>query len=323
MAKKKKGVPKVSDDLKDAFSNSAIQEASNALGSIGMAGLEELSDEAYNSMSERDRDTFLMMMQLAMDGVTPEEYAQFYKIYEIAGVVADKFNGGSDNDWYDRDLPGKRSLGLSVPEYEPLKDASQKALVLKIQMKDVTKPPMWREVQIPTDYNFDLLHEVIQEVVGLEDCHLWQFNRNAYRDELVIGIEGNDEFGGGLDYVTHDATETPLTLFLQKKGDKLEYVYDFGDDWIFTVEVKDVIDKKSEEPVCTKFKGELNAIEDFGGVWEYLSAREDLEKWSSLSAKERRKRAHDKGFDTADEYHDFLLDHMFALEDVNESLSII
>ena len=63
--------------------------------------------------------------------------------------------------------------------YTPIADAAEKTLVLKIQMKGVTKPPMWREVEIPANYNFEELHEVIQIVTGLENCHLWQFNKSA------------------------------------------------------------------------------------------------------------------------------------------------
>ncbi|MDE5808217.1 MAG: plasmid pRiA4b ORF-3 family protein [Muribaculaceae bacterium] len=213
---------------------------------------------------------------------------------------------------------------IEIKEYEPLKDASEHTLVLRIQMKDVTKPPMWREVEVPADFDFMQLHEVIQEVVGLENYHMWQFNAKAYDNSLQISadMENDSPFGGGMDGMTHDAEETYLTQFLQNKGDKLEYVYDFGDDWIFTVEVKELCDKKIDHPVCRKYKSELNALEDFGGIWSYLDARQDLDTWEKMSKKERKKRFQERGFDSEEEYLEFLNEHRFNLDEINAALDV-
>ena len=183
---------------------------------------------------------------------------------------------------------------------------------------------MWREVEIPADCNFLQLHEVIQEVTGLEDSHLWQFNVKAYDDSLQIGVEmDEDEFGPGLDYVTHEAEATPATQFLQQKGDKLEYIYDFGDDWIFTVEVKELVKKKIEHPVCRKYKSELNAIEDIGGAWAYQTLRNIFDNWGSLSDKEKKQNADQWGFDSVDDFLEMLNDGRISIDDVNDALSFI
>ena len=58
-------------------------------------------------------------------------------------------------------------------------DLKEKSLLLKIQMKRVTKPMMWREVEVPADMSILDLHDVIQCVVGLESSHLWQFNERT------------------------------------------------------------------------------------------------------------------------------------------------
>lgn len=268
---------------------------------------------------EEEKGLFLLMSPLASNGVTPEEYGQFYDIFQASAMLND-----DDTSFpFSGNVFGKSRC--EIKEYTPLKDAENSTLVLKIQMKDVTKPPMWREVEIPANYNFMRLHEVIQEVTGLEDSHLWQFNVKAYDESLQIGVEMDQEnpFSPGLDYITHDAAETPVTQFLQQKGDKLEYVYDFGDDWIFVVEVKDVIDKKTEYPVCRKYKSDLNAIEDFRGVWAYKEARQDLGEWGKFSKKEKKQRLERYGFDSENEYLDFLNEHLINLEDLNEGLMLI
>lgn len=278
-------------------------------------------------LPEEEKGLFLLMSPLASNGVTPEEYGQFYDIFQASAMLTKGMASDFDDD--DTSFPFLGNVfGKSrceIKEYTPLKDAENSTLVLKIQMKDVTRPPMWREVEIPANYNFMRLHEVIQEVTGLEDSHLWQFNVKAYDESLQIGVEMDQEnpFSPGLDYITHDAAETPVTQFLQQKGDKLEYVYDFGDDWIFVVEVKEVIVKKTEHPVCRKYKSDLNAIEDFGGVWAYKEARQDLEEWGKFSKKEKKQRLEGYGFDSENEYLDFLNEHLINLEDLNEGLMLI
>lgn len=264
------------------------------------------------------------MAFLAEGGITPREYELFYNIFAAAKhLTGDEVFEGADDDGFLPEIREDWSLRRSsttVVEYEPLPDAADRTLVLKIQMKNVKKPPMWREVEVPASFDFMRLHEVIQAVVGLEDCHLWQFNAKAYDDSLLIACDMDTDFSTE---PTHEAEETYLTQFLQKNGDKLEYVYDFGDDWIFTVEVKEVLDKSCESPVCRKYKSDLNAIEDFGGVESYIEARRDMEEWAKLSKKEQRKRAEQRGFDTPDEYIDYLDSNQFDLDMVNDDLSMI
>ncbi|MDE6008285.1 MAG: plasmid pRiA4b ORF-3 family protein [Muribaculaceae bacterium] len=322
MAKKKKGEREMTDDILNAF-----QGRKSDVAAPEMNVLEKMSNMVMGKLSDEEKGEFLLMYTLASNGVTPEEYAQFYHIFQASGMIADGLSDDFDDDDTTNPFPGNlfdRSR-CEVKEYEPLEDAAERTLVLKIRMKDTTKPPMWREVQIPADYNFMQLHEVIQEITGLEDCHLWQFNVKAYDPTLQIGhtVDNADLFDSGIDDITHEAEETPITMFLQQKGDKLEYVYDFGDDWIFVVEVKDLVTKKIKFPICNKFKSELNAIEDFGGIWAYKEARQDLEEWGQLSKKKKKQRLEELGFDTEDEYLEFLNNHRINLDNINDALMSI
>ena len=330
MAKKSRE-RKMSPALRDAFNGGHPAKYELDLNKLG-----EIADMMMENLSDEEKETFQLMLQLAMNGVIPEEYEQFYSLLRISNAILGNSQYGdddSDEDSEDADddffFPfgqfGPRRGRYAVKEYTPLPDASSHTLVLKIKMKDVSKPPMWREVEIPADYDFMRLHEVIQAVVGLDDCHLWQFNVKAYDDSLMIGKspDREDPFGMGVNDVSHEAETTPVTQFLQQKGDKLEYVYDFGDDWIFEVEVKELYDRKIDHPVCRKFKSELNAIEDFGGIWSYISTRESLEKWDKLSKKEKKECYENAGFETAEEYHEFLMQSLFDLEEVNDALKQI
>lgn len=322
MAKKKKrSEPEVSKSLFDVFDGSRSEISQQELDDLKM-----MADTAMQTISAEEREVYQMMCALASSGVSPDDYAEFYDIFQTASSIVD--NMSSDSEDTEDDFPirfnptpfGQGRCGIK--EYRPLVDASDRTLVLKIQMKDVTKPPMWREVEIPADFNFLHLHEVIQDVTGLNDYHLWQFNKKAYDSSLqiAVGMDEDNPFSMGVEEVTHEAEETPVTQFLQKKGDKLEYVYDFGDDWIFEISVKDLLDKKIEYPVCLKYKSELNAIEDFGGVWSYTQAREELENWPKLSKKQRTERVDRCGFETEHDYLEFLNSHRISLDDVNDIL---
>lgn len=325
MSKTKKLPKNLSEDCLNAFRNPNIEDSlDNNEDSLNMnfdnimAKLPELlpaAEEMFNNLSDEDREVYSAMSILADYGVTPEDYGHFFAIHQMAGLMSGKLQ--SQNSFGRRYTP--------VKEYEPLKDAASHTLILKIQMKNVTKPPMWREVEVPADFDFAQLHDVIQIVTGLEDEHMWQFNNSAFDSSLQIGIERNlgDLFDEGIDHASHDALSTPLTQFLQQKGDRLEYVYDFGDEWIFTITVKDLLDKTTHHPECLKFKSELNAIEDFGGVWTYKTVRQNLADWPSLKEKERLEIAEENGFDNADDFIDFLNEHIFHIDEVNDALKEI
>lgn len=264
-----------------------------------------------DSMPEEGRFCFTRMFELASIGVKPEEYKAFCQMFEMIG-------SSFESESAELSFPGRKKY-VDINEYPEMENASDKTLVLKIQMKGVVKPPMWREVEVPADYDFLMLHDVIQRVTGLENSHLWRFGIETYEDSVVIGVPMGDD-GYGLNYLTDDAGETPLTRYLHEKGDRLEYIYDFGDDWIFTVEVKKVIDRKCEFPVCVKYKSDLNALEDFGGPWNYVRAREDLADWDTICKEDRKERMEMHCFDSEKNYIDFLKSHKISLDDVNARL---
>lgn len=264
--------------------------------------------EQYEAMK------LLTMATLEQLGVTAKEYAAFLK----------ESGGMSDIRQMAEEAFGFSPLGMGEPEdVHPIGDADKKSLRLKIQMKDVTKPPMWREVVIPADFNFTQLHYAIQAVTGLENCHLWQFQHKAYDPSLQIGIPAKGQFEFGLGDCTHNADETPVTGFLAEKGDKLEYVYDFGDDWIFTVSVLEAMESQGDVAKMTKWKCDPQPIEDCGGVWDYLRLRDVLIDPKSFNKKEKEEMADNLGFESVDDFRAWLEDSLIDPEHVAERLSEI
>lgn len=268
-------------------------------------------------MMEFESMKLMLMTAMAEMGISPEEYAAF--LADDKSLVEQRERILSMSD----DLGFGSAPLREVKDAHAMPDADKKSLRLKVQMKDVTKPPMWREIVIPADFNFSQLHHAIQAVTGLENCHLWQFQRQAYDPGLQIGIPMGDEMGFGLDDCTHDADVTPVTAFLAKKGYKLEYVYDFGDDWIFTVSVLEVMERAGEVATCTKWKCDFQPIEDCGGVWTYLRLREAFCAPDKLTSRQKKELAENFGFENFNTLSAWVDDSMMDIEYVNERLADI
>lgn len=88
-----------------------------------------------------------------------------------------------------------------------------------------TRPPIWRRVLVPAELTLAQLHDVLQAVIGWENCHLHEFRIGGHR----FGIpDPYDRFMGG----PACANERKVRLCdVRDKGGKEEYTYDFGDSW--------------------------------------------------------------------------------------------
>lgn len=141
---------------------------------------------------------------------------------------------------------------------------------LKIQLKGITKPPVWRRILIPEDSSFSELHEVIQCVFGWENYHLFQFKDKEWGGSVRITepSEEDDMF----DAETLDADKFLLKdYFCGEVLRKIFYEYDFGDSWMHTVTLEAVVENGSKVLVCLEGKGACPP-EDCGGTggYEYM-----------------------------------------------------
>lgn len=158
---------------------------------------------------------------------------------------------------------------------------------LKISLNN-TEPKIYRTVIVPERFNFHQLHIVIQCVMNWNNSHLYQFNVGvAYRSD-TIALEDPDEVSEGIlrrRNQKFDATKAYLSNFFNGQNKKMIYIYDFGDNWIHTI---NVLKKPNEEVLLPKcIKGESAApIDDIGGVWGFYELLEVINR--------KRKSADDK-----------------------------
>jgi hypothetical protein len=140
------------------------------------------------------------------------------------------------------------------------------ALQLKLSLRGVSKPPVWRRLLVPADMRLDRLHDVIQTSMGWTDTHLHVFS-TAAGDYGVPDPE--------LDF--RDERNARLGQFLKQPGDRIRYAYDFGDGWEHDILLEKRLDVDTGEqlPACIAGRGACPP-EDCGGPWGYADLKETL-----------------------------------------------
>lgn len=138
----------------------------------------------------------------------------------------------------------------------------------EVSLQEV-EPPVWRAIQVPGDYSFWDLHVAIQDAMGWLDYHLHEF-------EIINPATGNVERIGipDEDFLDEEQTlagwEVKISDYFSPENATASYTYDFGDGWVHTVTVKEVVerDPDSSYPRCA---GGQRACppEDCGGPWGY------------------------------------------------------
>ncbi len=141
--------------------------------------------------------------------------------------------------------------------------------IIKVQVKGVTKPPVWRRFEVPCSARLSEFHEAIQDAFGWDNMHLHSFEDRSVR--------------WSTEYPWDDASpwavpEPDLTVrqFLNEVP-RPTYVYDFGDWWEHSITVEEV--KKGDPDVsyihCIAGRGAC-PVEDCGGVGGYQDLKRVL-----------------------------------------------
>jgi hypothetical protein len=140
------------------------------------------------------------------------------------------------------------------------------AVQIKVKLRGVSKPPVWRRLLVHSDIHLDRLHEAILAAFGWEGYHMHVF------------ASGPDEFGvpdPQLGFI--DERRVSLGQLIGGVGDRLLYTYDFGDSWEHEIVVEELLDADPEVhyPVLLAAKGACPP-EDCGGPWGYAELKEIL-----------------------------------------------
>ena len=177
-------------------------------------------------------------------------------------------------------------------------------LQLKISLLGISDPPVWRRLLVPAAIKLDRLHDLIQAAIGWHDGHLHAFSAGG----VDYGIP-DPELGH------RDERRTPLRRLLAKRGDRVRYTYDFGDDWEHEIVVEKVLaaEPGARYPVCIGGRGACPP-EDCGGTWGYAELRATLA--DPDHAEEHDQMLEWLGLERADEFDATAFD----IDAVNEAL---
>lgn len=152
----------------------------------------------------------------------------------------------------------------------------QAVLRFRVELRAIA-PPIWREIEVPSNYSFWDLHVAIQDAMGWLDYHLHAFlpaNNDDDEGEWEIGIPADDELLGGRDMLA--SWTVPVIKHFKQAGDRMAYVYDFGDDWTHDVLLEEIIPADSVRPAACTDGERACPPEDCGGPSGYQSLLEAL-----------------------------------------------
>ena len=161
-------------------------------------------------------------------------------------------------------VPTKKTTGGSTQR----RTKSAEVYEIKMFLAD-SDPPIWRRLAVRSDMTLAKLHDVIQIVMGWQNCHLHQF---IVGDDDNPIYYGRPDSGLGADWGPQTLSDAKVQLcdIVQRRGFRFIYEYDFGDSWIHGLEVVEVkpLEKGARYPAC--LAGErAGPPDDCGGVWGY------------------------------------------------------
>ena len=138
---------------------------------------------------------------------------------------------------------------------------------LRVVLKG-TSPPIWRRALVSPAMTLARLHDVLQAVMGWEDCHLHMFVKGERRFTRP-GPWVADWTPPGM---PRDLDERKYRVrhLLEKEKDWIDYEYDFGDSWDHRITLQKILprDPKQRLPACVSGKRRCPP-EDSGGTWGF------------------------------------------------------
>lgn len=155
--------------------------------------------------------------------------------------------------------------------------SSSQVLQFRVELLGI-QPLIWRRIQVPGDYTFWDLHVAIQSAFAWNDSHLHEFKlttRNGKRHCFGLPVDG--DFDRGPDGQLMPVWRYQVADYLDAKEQRIEYLYDFGDNWQHAVIFEDALQKSpgKKYPRCTA--GERSGPpDDCGGPRGYESLLEIL-----------------------------------------------
>ena len=201
-------------------------------------------------------------------------------------------------------MPATSGPGMRAsPRPNPARDeiSADDWLQVRVDLRGAS-PPIWRRLLIPATTPLAGVHRILQIAFDWEGYHL----HNFFSEPDYYGPP--DPYGMD-DVILYD--EYRLGHFLRRKGDRLDYWYDFGDDWWHQIKLEKVIPRPGGKQAVTCTGGKMAAPpEDCGGIFGY-------QQYLDTYGKGRRTEAYEWFVDMVGEGFD---PKAFSVADCNQGL---
>lgn len=131
-----------------------------------------------------------------------------------------------------------------------------------------------RDVAVPATMPLSNFHGVIQAAMDWDDCHLHEFIKGKTKYMSARSIREMEDWCDNIEDELIDESEVTLREVFNRKGSKIRYSYDFGDDWEHELQL---IERSIGSPHVALLAAEGRCPpEDVGGVWGYATMLEVL-----------------------------------------------
>lgn len=104
--------------------------------------------------------------------------------------------------------------------------------IFEIQLAK-TQPMVWRIVELKSNMSLHDLHRVIQTAMGWKNAHLYSFCSNNKEKTIEYALPETAMYSEL--YMGNNPCNFKLNELFINVGDSIDYLYDFGDNWLHQV----------------------------------------------------------------------------------------
>ncbi|MDJ0312708.1 plasmid pRiA4b ORF-3 family protein [Arthrobacter sp. H35-D1] len=270
-----------------AMAQSSILYAACAQAPVPVAALADPAklqalglDEFGARTVQKRMDELAELGLVTLDGVIAVPPALVPAVMAVLQGAFPEEDGSVDDPWAPQPQPQPKK-----PARKRKNSAPAPILQLKIMLKG-SKPPVWRRVLVRSDLTLAEFHRVLQVSFAWTDSHLHEFRVGGWNGTAYGPVGPEFDFG---DPMPLDEAAVSLGAILSAENDKMDYVYDFGDNWQHAITVEKILPHDDGVPAvrCTGGRG-AGPAEDSGGVWGWESMVEAVNNPSHEEHKEYR-----------------------------------
>ena len=201
-----------------------------------------------NKINSKEFHTLLF----ALPDKKGRKFFEMMERLEEAGEL--KINNPSKREKIDSVISDLENYILEIKEiskpFVPAKVDSNRTIIFKVILK--YRKGIWRKIELKAEQTLEDLHDLIQDALGWDDNHLYSFfmdNKFYSKEDMEYTRPSNPE--------GRKTADIKAGVFGFKKGQKFAYLFDFGDEHRFEIEVVNfgTVQKGKKYPVLLESKG--------------------------------------------------------------------